>query len=72
MDNIPRISRRTAATATSGAERKRDVCLIPVIISERIILTKFTIVCRREKKFYDCQGDMTKVLIRDMGMEMMI
>ena len=34
MDNIPRISRRTAATATSGAERKRDVCLIPVIISE--------------------------------------
>ena len=34
MDNIPRISLKTAATVTSGAERKKDVCLIPVIISE--------------------------------------
>lgn len=34
MDNIPRISRKTAATVTSGAERKRGVCSMAVIISE--------------------------------------
>ncbi len=33
-DNILRISRKTAVTVTSGGERKRDVCSIPVIISE--------------------------------------